>query len=414
MIEREWMARMTKKGYWVFTALGLVMLVALTFLPSLMQWLDRTAQTNVVLSDPHRLVAPALARTLQAHPDQFNFRLTVAQSPAPVHWNQTTVGDWTKAQHTHVIVAVSGTSPATASFTLEQYGSLDPAKLAQLRTTLVTLVMNSRMAALPAVTQTSLAAPVPFVMHQWQSGAKSLNQLLQSSLLVYYMAMLLFITLMVYGVWVAQGIIEEKSNRIVEMMLIAVKPWQILFGKVVGIGLVALVQYAIWMTGAGISLVLRNSLATVPIHSVPLSVILWFPVFFVLGYLLYATLFAIGGSLVHRPEEQQLAVTPVTMLLVVTFYASMFSIFNPTSTFAQVVSFIPLMTPLAMFARVTLSDVPAWQALIAIALTVGCIWLALIAGARIYKKFALQTSGKSGWKLLFKRNVDHSPMEAKS
>ncbi|MCL6445971.1 MAG: ABC transporter permease, partial [Alicyclobacillus sp.] len=103
---------------------------------------------------------------------------------------------------------------------------------------------------------------------------------------------------------------------------------------------------------------------------------------------------------VHRSEEQQTVVTPVTLLLVLAFYASLVVLIKPNSTWAVIVSFIPLCTPIAMFARVALTHVPAWQVAVSIAGAMVVIWLLIWAGATVYKRYALHTSGQSGWKLL--------------
>ncbi|MBX6354179.1 MAG: ABC transporter permease, partial [Thermoflavifilum sp.] len=108
---------------------------------------------------------------------------------------------------------------------------------------------------------------------------------------------------------------------------------------------------------------------------------------------------------VHRSEEQQTVVTPVTLLLVLAFYASMVVLIQPNSTWAVIVSFVPLCTPIAMFARVALTHVPAWQVAVSIAGDMLVIWLLIWAGATVYKRYALHTSGQSGWKLLLHRGT---------
>lgn len=404
LMEREIKTRLAKKGYWVFTIVGLILLVALTFLPSFIHMVSGVTTKNVLINDPQGLVAPTATKVVATSPSSYDFKISVDQTPGVPAMTHDQITTYMKHLHTPVVVVVSGHSTATAAFTLEERGSTDPTTIAQLQAVLRQVVMTSRMSALPANVQTSLNAPVNFSVHQWQSGSKSTAQIIQATILVYFMLIMLFTTIITYGTWVAQGVIEEKTNRIVEMMLVTAKPWQILFGKVLGIGLIGLVQYIIWLGVLAIGLIVRKQLSTLPLGHIPSSTFVLLPVFFVLGYFLYSTLYAIAGSLVNRPEEQQMAMTPVIILVLILFYMSIFGVLPaPGSTFSMVVSFIPILTPMTMFTRAVMTQVPVWQILISIVLTIVLNIVMIRFGARVYHRFALRNSGKSSWKLLWSR-----------
>ena len=128
-----------------------------------------------------------------------------------------------------------------------------------------------------------------------------------------FVAGTLYITLIMYGQFVAQGVIEEKSNRIVEILLATVRPWQLMLGKITGIGLVALVQVVIV---AGVALVLASATKLVSIPTLSVDVVISGVVWFVLGYLIYALLFAAAGSMVSRQEDMTSVALPVILVLV--------------------------------------------------------------------------------------------------
>lgn len=402
IVQREFFARFVKKGYWVFTVIGLAVMVGLTFLPTITHFIDSHTKTKIVLNDPKQLLSTAVLHQVAQNQDAYPMKFILSAQAGVTDMSSDKVKSYMDGLHTHTVVVVNGQTAADASFQIEQNGTLSASTLNNLKTLLNNQVFQARLASLGASAHQVLSTPVTVDIHQLQEKSKSSDQLVQSRILVYFMEILLMTTLMMYGVWVAQGVIEEKSNRIIEMMLIAVKPWQILFGKVLGLGLVALVQYAVWTVGVVVSLFLRQSMSSIDLHTVPAETIAMFPVFFVLGYLSYAVMFGIGGSLVHRAEEQQLAVGPVTILTVLAFYASMVVFASPDSTFALVVSFVPFFSPLTMFARIALTDVPLWQVLVSIVIMVISIWIETRIGAEIYRKHALKTSGKSGWKLLMR------------
>lgn len=303
------------------------------------------------------------------------------------------------------LVEVQGSQPMDASLVIKQEGTVDPSELASLENVVQSQIMQERIQSLDSTAREALTNPVPVQVQVLGDKVKSGDEMMESKMLVYLMEILLMITLTLYGTWVAQGLIEEKSNRVVELLLVAAKPWHILFGKVIGVGLVALLQYAIWLGAIGVAMGMHSG-GGINISHVSPTTLVGFPIFFVLGYLLYATLYGIGGSLVYRPEEQQMALAPVQLLMVVSCYVGMAVLINPDSTFSVIVSLVPLCAPLAMFARLALTHVPMWQAGVSLALCCLFIWVAVKFGEKVYRTHALRTSGKSGWKLLLKGTTE--------
>jgi ABC-2 type transport system permease protein len=201
----------------------------------------------------------------------------------------------------------------------------------------------------------------------------------------YIFMFFLFFTLIQYGMYNLRGVIEEKANRIVEIVISSVRPTELMLGKIVGIGLVGLTQYAIWsllamnmalLSGTGVAAMLPGG--TIP--TIPLSVVAYFVLYFLLGYFFFASLYtAIGAPFNTEQEAQQLAMFPTWMMVVpMMFWWAIVN--NPNSTLSLTLSFIPFMTPVVMFMRVTLSPVPAWQILTSVVLMLGSIvamaWLA--------------------------------------
>lgn len=404
-MERECKTRLTKKGYWIFTLVGVVLLVALTFLPSIINLVNGVSTQVVVVNDPKEFIGPSIARIIATNPQGYDFKVIPdgTSGVGAMHAREMTA--YMDAHHTSLVVTVAGNSAATANFTLQERGSISPTTVARLESVVQQVVTAARVAELPAATQTRLGQPVRFATHQWRNGSKSMAQMIQATVLVYFMLIMLFATMMMYGAWVAQGVVEEKTNRIVEMMLVTAKPWQILFGKVLGIGLVGLIQYVIWLAVLGGGLTLRKQLSGLPLGHIPASTFVLFPIFFILGYFLYASLYAIAGSLVSRPEEQQMALTPVVLCTLMLFYISVFGVLpHPDSTFATVVSFVPILTPMTMFTRAVMTTVPTWQILVGIVLTLLLNLVMIRYGARVYRRFALRNTGKASWKLLWKKD----------
>jgi ABC-2 type transport system permease protein len=203
---------------------------------------------------------------------------------------------------------------------------------------------------------------------------------------------LVYLALLVYGQAVAQGVVEEKTSRIVELLLTAIRPWQLLLGKVIGIGSLGLAQL---LLGGVVALVagLSTHALTLP-GSVAAGAILGSVGWFLLGYLAYALMFAAIGALVSRQEDVGGAVAPLSMLIIFPYVLGI-SILpaNPNSHLLGILSMIPLFSPTLMPMR-SAGGVPGWEVAVAIALTLaliaGLVWLA----GRIYGNAVTRTGAR--------------------
>lgn len=201
---------------------------------------------------------------------------------------------------------------------------------------------------------------------------------------------LLYLSLVLYGMYVAQGVVEEKSSRVVELLLCTVRPWQLMSGKLIGIGLFGLLQLGILSgviaTGASLAGVL-----TVP----ALSSVLWMLVWFLLGYFLFAGLLAAAGALVSRQEELQSVINPTLTVLIVPFVLSVFLLGDdPESTLVSVLSLIPPFSPILMPARIVLDVVPLWQIGVSAAVTIVAITAVIALAGRVYAGAVLRTGSR--------------------
>jgi ABC-2 type transport system permease protein len=206
-------------------------------------------------------------------------------------------------------------------------------------------------------------------------------------------SVLIYMALLLNGQAVAQGVVEEKASRVVEILLATVRPWQLMIGKVLGLGVVGLIQVAV-IALSGVA----AGVATGSLHlhaTAALSTIAWLIAWFLLGYIAYSLAFAAVASLVSRQEEVAAAVTPVLMLLIVGYVIGI-SILpsNPDSGFVAVLSLIPIFAPTLMPVRLALGGVPAWQALVSLAGMIAVIPLLLWFSARVYRNAVLRSGAR--------------------
>jgi ABC-2 type transport system permease protein len=206
------------------------------------------------------------------------------------------------------------------------------------------------------------------------------------------MVFLLYMSITSYGTLVAQGVVEEKSSRVVEILLSTLRPWHLLLGKVIGLGLTGLIQLVI-VAGAGLGM--ATATGTLTLSGIAAGTVLWGLLWYILGFFLYATIFAAAGSLVSRQEDAQSVLTPVTMVLVLGFVVGVnLMLESPDGQATTVLSLIPLLSPVLMPGRIAAGLAPDWQVVLSIVLTLAMIALLTWLGGRIYQNAVLRTGSR--------------------
>jgi ABC-2 type transport system permease protein len=200
-------------------------------------------------------------------------------------------------------------------------------------------------------------------------------------------SLLLYVALLSAGIAVSMGVVEEKATRVVEVILSAIRPIHLLAGKVLGIGLISLLQVAV-VIGAGLLAALPTGLLDLP-DSVA-STALLIALFFVLGYLLYACAFAVAGALVSRQEDLQSTSAPLSLVLIAGYLVAISVSNSPDSTLAVVGTFLPPLAPMIVPSRAAHDALPAGELVLSIVLLLAASALLLWLAARIYDRAALQ------------------------
>lgn len=279
-----------------------------------------------------------------------------------------------------------------ASPQVEVKDKLDPTVEATLDAIVRQIALTKSLASAgvdPAAIESSVAKAAPQLVYLDPNAAIKT----QREVVGVFVAALLYVTLVIYGQLVAQGVVEEKANRIIEILLATVRPRQLLLGKVVGIGLVGIVQLILLGVTALIA-VSRTQAITVP--DVGVTAVLGGLLWFVLGFVLYALLYAAAGSMVSRQEDIASVTTPLTFVVVGTYLVFFWVTANPTNPLAVALSVIPPFAVVLMPARIATGDAALWQFLVAVALTLLEIaamnWLA----ARIYANSVLRIGTRVG------------------
>ncbi len=226
-------------------------------------------------------------------------------------------------------------------------------------------------------------------------------------------AIFIYLSLFIYGGQVMRGVIEEKTSRIIEVVISSVKPFQLMLGKIIGVGLVGLTQFAAWIILSVVSSKIAGHAFNSPqspmtgiiatLSTIPFGYILGcFLFYFLSGYLLYAALFAAVGSAVDSETETQQFMFPITLPLLFTYMLSVTVLFRaPDSALAVWLSIIPFTAPVAMMVRLPF-DPPVWQVVVSmVTMVIGFLCTTYVA-ARIYRVGILMYGKKASFKELSK------------
>jgi ABC-2 type transport system permease protein len=218
-------------------------------------------------------------------------------------------------------------------------------------------------------------------------GKESKNSGMVLFLATITMVTLLYVTVLIYGLAVMRSVIEEKSSRIMEVMLSSVTPRDMMGGKIIGVGAVGLTQIAIWILlsialSAPAMIALKSMAGGVHL---PVSSVAFFALFFLLGYLLYSTLYAAIGAMVNSEQEAQQIQFIILLPLIFAMIIAQTVIQHPNSQLAIWTSMIPFCAPMLMFVRILVETPSWWQIVLCVALMLATIWGLLLLCARIYR-----------------------------
>jgi ABC-2 type transport system permease protein len=203
--------------------------------------------------------------------------------------------------------------------------------------------------------------------------------------LVFAMGFVIYLTILMYGQVILGAIIEEKETRIAEILFSSLKPFPLMVGKLIGVSLVALTQLTVWGLAFLAFMVLATPGLSFNMPSIPPSVFVYFALFFLLGYFIYATIYALVGSMVTTTQEGGQLALPVIVLLVIAFYLAFPVIQNPDSSFAFWVSMVPFFAPITMLVRIVSQTPPFWQIALSLLVGFGTVLLLIWLAGRVYR-----------------------------
>jgi ABC-2 type transport system permease protein len=367
---REYVERVRDRTFLISTAFVVVVLVMITWLPSLLGTGERPSWTV------------ALAGTGSAALAE---RLPAAGGALGADLRTVTVPDRAAAE---ARLRSEGADLAVVDGQLIALRRPDQTLVAAVGAAAGQVRLRAALAeagARPEAVDAALAQPPPQVTTLEPAGPR------EAEAVARFGSFLLYFQLITYGSWVAAGVVEEKASRVVELILAAVRPSQLLAGKVAGIGLLGLTQLVLL---AAIGLTAATAFGAVEVPASMLGPIASVVAWFVLGYAFWAGAWAVAGAIVSRQEELQNTSTPLVLIMVAAFLVALLVGEDPGSLAARVASFVPPVAPLVMPVRMAVGAVAAWEVAASVLVTVAATVALVPLAARIYAGAVLRTGSR--------------------
>lgn len=205
---------------------------------------------------------------------------------------------------------------------------------------------------------------------------------------------LMYVAILTYGAWMLSGVTEEKTNRVVEVLLSTLRPWHILGGKLLGIGALGLMQIVLLIVMGAVAVVLTGAfdIPRVPVDSL-IALIGWF----ILGFLLYAIIYGAAGSLVSRMEDAQSTAGPLTIIALIGYFFSFAALNDPTGTVAIVGTYVPFSAPYVAPIRLAIGEISPWEMTLSVVITILTIVLLVRLAGRVYAGGLLRYGARVRW-----------------
>ncbi|MFN0177532.1 MAG: ABC transporter permease [Gemmatimonadales bacterium] len=410
VVRREFIERVRTKAFIIGTVLGPILFGAMAIIPGLILSRQTTGQRIVVVdgtpSEFGARIEQALARAklgkaADAKPLYAPTRVTavgrvqdVVDSLVPL----TGLGKKAGPSVDGILIIDEGSvTTGKLRYYGKNVGSLSD--MGELRSALNPLMIGERLRAVGVDPQVAMAAAVPVSLdtRKVAEGKLTAESGASTFALAYAMGIVLYMALVLYGTQVMTSVIEEKANRIVEVLVSSLTPFQMMLGKVLGVGLVGLTQLGIW--AAAFVFLQKNqgkilgafgvtggdgaAASFLPTTDPRLLVV--FLVFFVLGFLFYSTAYAAIGSMCNTVQEAQQLQSPIMVMTIAGWFSAFALLRDPTSSFAQIASLIPPLAPFVVPVRYSIAVIPLPElALYLVTMVIGLLLMVWIT-ARVYR-----------------------------
>lgn len=401
VLRREFLSRLKTKGFIIGTLLTPIFLIAMAVLPGLLIFLKSDKPKQIAVIDQTGVILDSLLANLNEKnaAGQRLYEFIKQETPAAAleaAKKALAAQVDNGALDGYLIIPASIYEEGRADYYAKSVTNFRDH--GRIRSVISRAVKERRIAesGLKSEQIRQLVQKVELLTFRIAAGGKEEEDRGSTQALVFILVMFIYLAMLIYGQIVMRSVIEEKSSRVIESVISAVKPFQLMAGKILGIGALGFTQYSIWALAMGLLslygikvaglLAPRSANASsFAMPTVTPEALIFFVVFFVAGYFIFSIMYAGVGAMVNSEQDAQQYVGPLSMLVVIPFLSIWHIIGNPNSQLSVILSLIPFFSPITMYARMLVQMPPVWQVALCLALIVvtiiGMTWVV----GRIYR-----------------------------
>ncbi|RKQ31268.1 ABC transporter permease [Oceanobacillus halophilus] len=398
IMSHTYLSRIKSKSFIISTAISFLFIIGLVNIQSIIETFSGDEADRIAVMDDSNQFMEPLANSVESTRDDLEL---VAFDGSEEEGKSAVSED---KYHALLVITLDENQLPQAEYyanSLGEFGNQTffEQQLQQLKATIATQQSGIDQAILAQINE-----PVSFHAVALDESAKSAEEMNQARGIVNIMLFVLYLTVMVYGQMIMTDVANEKSSRVMELLVSSASAVTHMFAKIVGIALVGLTQIgSLVVVGYFLIQSKQEELAGgvfeyLGFQGDSISIFIYAILFFLLGYFLYATISAMLGSLVSRVEDANQMMFPMIFLIMIAFFIAVFGMNAPNSSLVYITSFIPFFSPMIMFMRVGMLDVPAWEVALSIGLLLATIALLGVIGAKVYKGGVLMYGKSSAWK----------------
>ncbi len=400
IIKREYLTRVRTKGFIIGTILMPVFILGISIVPALVTVITSEEQKTIAVIDFTQKAYEGLQRELDQTNDAGQRiyllkRLIVKpENLEPV--KQELIKEVDQEKFFGILIIPPDVFETNrVEFYAKNVSNFRQNQQIQDAVSRVIREIRIRQAGLDQELVESITREVNLTTFKIGPGGEKKEERGQTFIVAYILVFFLYMAMILYGNFVLRAVIEDKSSRVVELLVSSIDPFKLMAGKIFGVGAVGLTQFIIWALAAALIMVYSGALLglfgvdptgkNLPILELDMTILVYFVVFFVLGYILYATLYAAIGAMVNSEQEAQQLISPLILLLVIPMIMIAYIIGNPHTPTSIAFSMIPFFSPMIMFTRIVVDVPPTIEILVSIGILIASILLLIYLSAKIFR-----------------------------
>jgi ABC-2 type transport system permease protein len=410
VIRREYMENVRKKSFVISTILVPIMLLAVTFIPIVITLFMPSTQVTIAVLDRTGEIeadfAAALDDTLKDGRPEFVIQ-DFTDLPADFDEARKVLIAKLEAREIGVVMDIPADVFETGKvfYYTKDVGSVTVLEKFEKQLNLIVLKKRLAHAGIAYERVKNLTKRVDLEVHRVsKTGTVAKKDMLSEWGVVFVFIMILYMALLTWGMSIQRSLIEEKGSRVIEVLLSSLEPRDLFIGKIVGLGAVGLTQIAVW-TLTGLALGFYTFIAAAQYFEyfdIAPVVLVYFIIFFILGFLFYSSIFALVGGICSTEQEAQQLQGIVTLPMVVPILIIMMIIQSPNSTLSVVLSMIPLFSPMLMMARIVVLMPDFWQIALSMGILIVSIYGAISFSSRVFRVGILMYGKRPGVREIIK------------